>query len=40
MLDCEIDVKDKDMPLEIDEVKKEVIRFFYADHHPIYIQII
>ena len=40
MLDCAIDVKDKDMPIEIEEVKKEVIRFFYTDHHPIYIQII
>jgi hypothetical protein len=37
MLDCSIDVKDKDMPLELEEVEKEVKKFFYADHHPIYI---
>lgn len=40
MLDCTINVEDKEMPLDISEVKQELLKFFYTDHHPIYIQII
>ena len=40
MLDCTIDIKDKDVPIEIEEVISEIKRLFYEDHHLIYIQII
>jgi hypothetical protein len=35
MQDCEIDVDDLDMPVEIELFEKEAKRFFYADHHHI-----
>jgi hypothetical protein len=40
MLDCIIDVEDKEMPIDISEVKQEVLKFFYTDHHPVYVRII
>jgi len=40
MLDCTIDVKDKEMPIEIDECFTEFCRFFALDAHLIYIQIV
>jgi len=35
MLDCEIDVSDKEMPVEIELFEKEAKRFFYTDHHHV-----
>ena len=40
MLDCKIDFRDKDMPIEIEECLSEVKRFYDLDHHLIAIQII
>ena len=37
MLDCAIDIKDKDVPIEIEEVISEIKRLFYEDHHLVYI---
>ena len=40
MLDCKIDFRDKDMPIEIEECLSEIIRFYKIDHHLIAIQIV
>ena len=36
MLDCKIDVNEKEMPIEFEEVVAEHRRFYYNDHHQIY----
>ena len=40
MLDCKVDVNDKDMPVELEECIAEFRRFFYQDHHHIYLRIL
>lgn len=40
MRDCSIDINDKDMPIELDEVVAEHKRWFFEDMHQIYSQIL
>ena len=40
MLDSEIDITDKEMPIEIELFEKECKRFFYLDHHHVEIQLL
>ena len=36
MLDCKIDVLNKEDAITIEEVKSEFIRFYYRDSHHVY----
>jgi hypothetical protein len=40
MIDCLIDVNEKEMPIEFEEVVAEHKRFYYTDHHQIYNRIL
>ena len=40
ILDCTIDFRDKEMPIEIEECFSEFKRFFNMDHHLLAIQIL
>lgn len=37
---CPIDVNDKEMPIEIEEVESELSRFFHMDKHLCCIKLI
>ena len=36
MIDCKIDVSDKETPINFEECVKEHIRFYYVDNHHVY----
>ena len=40
MRDCTIDINEKEIPIEFEEVVSEHHRFYYEDHHLIYNQIL
>ena len=40
MLDSEIDIKNKEMPTEIEEITKDFLKFFYMNRHLICICLI
>lgn len=40
MVDCKIDINDKEMPITFNECKEEFLRFFYDDYHQAYINIL
>lgn len=40
MRDCTIDIKEKEIPIEFEEVVSEHHRFYYDDYHQIYDQIL
>jgi hypothetical protein len=40
MLDCAIDVEDKEMPIEVEEVESELSRFFHLDKHLVCVKLI
>ena len=40
MPDCPIDIEDKEMPVEIEELESELSRFFHADNHMCCIRLV
>ena len=40
MLDCSIDVEDKEMPIEIEELQTELSKFYHMDKHLIAIKLV
>jgi len=40
MLDCAVDVEDKEMPIEVEEVESELSRFFHMDKHLVCVKLI
>ena len=40
MLDCTIDVEDKEMPIELEELRSELNRFYLMERHLVCVKLI